>query len=234
MCDPSKKDLHEIVDRLAAAYGNQNWWPAEDRFEMIIGAILTQRVSWTNVERAMLRLRNAGCLSIGAMLATAPDVLSALIRPALFYNSKTSKLLAFCHFVEQRYGARFGLESLLALPATDLRKALLGIHGIGPETADAIILYAAKRPTFVVDAYARRILTRLGWIDPSTPDEAIRARAMTDLSHDASLLGEAHALLVEHGKRCCRKRDPRCLECSLAPCCSFAPPSIGGKVDGGT
>ncbi|MBN1859224.1 hypothetical protein JW848_08480 [Candidatus Bipolaricaulota bacterium] len=218
---PGKDTLRGIIDRLAEAYGAQDWWPAEDRFEIIVGAILTQRVSWTNVEQAMLRLREAGCLSVLTMLATPRDVLSELIRPALFHNVKADRLLAFCRFVERRHGPLLGVDALLELPAADLREALLGVAGIGPETADAIVLYAAGKATFVVDAYARRILTRLGWIEQATPDEVVRDRAMADLSRNAPLLGEAHALLVEHGKRRCLKRNPRCPECVLAPSCAF-------------
>lgn len=223
MCthEPGKQSLREIVDRLAEAYGVQGWWPAKDRFEIIVGAILTQRVSWANVERAIARLREAQLLSVDAMLSVPQDVLSELIRPSLYHNAKAGKLLAFCRFVDEHGGAWIGLDDLLALPAAELRSALMSVHGIGPETADAIVLYAAGKPTFVVDAYARQILTRIGWLEPNTSDEAVRHQAVSDLSCNVALLGEAHALLVEHGKRSCRKRNPDCQGCVLRVSCTF-------------
>ncbi len=213
--------LREIIERLATSYGPQDWWPAENRFEMIVGAILTQRVSWTHVERAIERLREAQRLSIEALLATPQAELSDLIRPALYHNAKARKLQEFCRFAVRNGATGIDLSTLLALPARDLRAALLNVHGIGPETADAVLLYAAGRPAFVVDAYARRILTRLRWINPRTPDETIRSKAMAGLSYDVTALGEAHALLVEHGKRHCRKRAPRCVRCALQRECPF-------------
>ncbi len=219
--ESSRLSLHEIIDRLTAAYGTQNWWPARNRFEMIVGAILTQRVSWTHVERAIERLRQAQCLSVEALLATPQAQLSELIRPALYHNAKARKLHEFCRFALRNGATGIDLSVLLALPANGLRTALLDVHGIGPETADVILLYAAGRPTFVVDTYARRILTRLGWVNPQTSDNTIRSGAMADLAYDVTALGEAHALLVEHGKRHCRKRTPRCVECPLQPECPF-------------
>ena len=217
--EQARLSLRDIIERLATSYGPQDWWPAENRFEMIVGAILTQRVSWTQVERAIERLREANRLSVEALSATPQAELSDLIRPALYHNAKARKLHEFCRFALRNGATGIDLSALLSLPTRDLRTALLNVHGIGPETADAILLYAAGRPVFVVDAYARRILTRLGWIEPRTPDETIRSEAMADLSYDVAALGEAHALLVEHGKRRCRKRTPWCPECVLQPEC---------------
>ena len=211
--------LRDIVDCLISAYGSQGWWPAENRFEMIVSAILTQRVSWANAKRAIHRLREAHRLSVEAMLATSEDELSELIRPARYHNAKARKLHAFCRFVRERQHDGNPLDALLSLPAACLRDTLLTVHGIGPETADAIVLYAAGKPAFVVDAYARRILMRLGWVEPASSDDAIRHRALVELSNDVPLLGEVHALLVEHGKRHCLLRNPRCLGCVLQPQC---------------
>lgn len=184
----------------------------------MLGAILTQNTAWTNVERALAGLRAAGPLSSAAVLAMSADELAALIRPAGYYNVKARRLQAFCAALE----AAGGIDALAALETPALRGWLLAIHGIGPETADDILLYACGRPVFVVDAYTRRLFERLGLLAPGTAYESIRARFERALGPDLALLNEYHALIVRHGKDVCRARRPRCAQCCLATDCAHA------------
>ena len=211
--------LLSIYERLLAAYGPQDWWPADSPFEVIVGAILTQRVSWTNVEEALAALRAAGLMDPERLAAAAPERISSLIRPCLYYNAKTRKLQAFVRFLLEHHDG--SLDRLFSLPTGTLRQALLLVHGIGEETADAILLYAAGRPSFVVDAYTRRILSRLGLMPHHTAYRAIQDRFAAALPRDAAVYGECHALLVRHGKTRCRSRGPRCDGCPLSGICTF-------------
>ena len=183
----------------------------------MVGAVLTQNTAWTNVERALFRLRERVALDPAAILALAPDDLAEALRPAGYFNVKARRLVAFC----ADYLAAGGFDGLNALPTDRLRQTLLAIHGIGPETADDMLLYAFARPVFVVDAYTRRIFARLGLLDARAPYESIRAAFETALGPDAPLFKEYHALLVRHGKEHCRTR-PVCLDCSLHRDCPGA------------
>lgn len=215
----------EVYRRLLERFGPQGWWPARTPFEVIVGAILTQSVAWTNVERAIAALDAAGLLSPEALAAAPAERLAPLIRPAGYYNAKARKLKAFVDYLFDRHGGR--LERLFALPPEAARSALLAVHGIGPETADSILLYAGGLPTFVVDAYTVRILSRLRpggrapapGRAPGDGYEAFRRYFMGALPADPALFNEYHALLVALGKDFCRKRDPRCAECPLLPLC---------------
>jgi len=214
-----KLDLLLVIERLNRAYGPQDWWPADDAFEMIVGAILTQRVAWRNAETAVGALRSADLLSVGAIHAMAADELAERIRPSGFYRAKARTLKAMAAYVDARHGGR--AEWLRLMPLQALRGDLLNICGIGPETADAILVYAADKASFVVDAYTVRLLTRLEGTGKAMSYERVRKRFMKALPADAALYGQAHAVLVRHGQRVCTKRMPRCGECSLADQCLY-------------
>ena len=206
-----------IFDTLLAAYGPQGWWPARDPFEMMAGALLTQRTTWRNAERALASLRRSRALSPQTLACVPVPELEALIRPAGTFRLKAPRLRALA----QWYIHAGGHGSLVMRSTGDLRAELLGLAGVGPETADDILVYAFGRPVFVVDAYARRILARYGWANAGEPYERLSAAVADALGRDAGTLGEFHALLVEHGKRHCRAR-PRCAECPLAAGCRTA------------
>jgi endonuclease-3 related protein len=209
---PRRRRLLRLYDRLHRRYGPQRWWPARARFEIVVGAILTQNAAWRNVERAIARLRAAGALDVQTVLRLPSARLAALLRPSGTFRVKARRLRAFAAHVTRRHGGR--LARLLALPLPALRDELRGIPGVGPETADAIALYAAGRPIFVVDAYTRRILARHRLVAPDADYAAVQALLMTHLPHDPALFNEFHALLVRVGKEHCRTR-PRCEGCPL-------------------
>ena len=204
-----------MYERLLAAHGPQHWWPAETVFEVMVGAILTQNTAWTNVERALERLTRCAPLEPAALLALPEADLADAIRPAGYFNVKARRLRAFC----AAFTAAGGHDALAELDTPTLRHALLAIHGIGPETADDMVLYAFERPVFVVDAYTRRLFTRLGLLDGDEGYETIRARFEQALGPDVPLFNEYHALIVRHAKDICRSRAPRCSHCCLAHMC---------------
>jgi len=210
--------LLDIYQRLMARYGSQHWWPAQEPFEVIVGAILTQSAAWTNVEKAIANLRAAEALSPSALRQRTTTEIAELIHPCGYYNAKAAKLKAFAHW----FGKEFGdsLDKLSASDIDDLRQKLLSVHGIGDETADSIILYVANKPLFVIDAYTRRIIDRLGLSPDSAGYSAYQALFMNNLPHDTTLFNEYHALLVQLGKDACRKR-PLCQKCCLNDVCRF-------------
>ncbi len=209
--------VRDLFDRLQAAYGPQEWWPAASRLEMIVGAILTQRTAWRNAEYALRSLEASELLSIEALASASDERISETIRAAGFRTAKTRTLKGFAACVWNRHGG--DLDRMLGLPVDRLRPEFLGLWGIGEETADAILLYAAKGPTFVIDAYTRRLLRRLGWSDGDEPYESLRALFLSALPSDAGLLGEYHALIIRHGKAYCRA-VPDCTGCPLRSCCA--------------
>ncbi|MCI0859144.1 MAG: endonuclease, partial [Chloroflexi bacterium] len=152
--------LLDLYHRLLDRYGPQGWWPGDGPLDVVIGAILTQSAAWTNVERAIANLKAAGCWSLEAIHQQTQDDLAAIIRPSGYFNAKARKLKAFAEHVHLHHSGH--LEALLSQGIVPLRAELLSIHGIGPETADDIVLYAAGKPSFVIDAYTRRIVQRLG------------------------------------------------------------------------
>ena len=196
------------------AWGPQGWWPARTPFEVIVGAILAQHTAWRNAEQGLVHLRAARALTPRGMASLPPARLARLIRPAGTYRGKARTLRAFLAALRRDFGG--SLRRLLKEPAPTLRAWLLAIPGIGPETADCILLYAAGSPTFVADAYARRILTRHGLVPFGAPYAAVHAEALAHLPANAALQGELHALLVRVGKQFCRTR-PQCAPCPLAP-----------------
>ena len=209
--DPYRRYFRAMLQ----AYGPQAWWPAQSRFEVIVGAILTQNTAWTNVVKGIEALRAAGLLDPAAMGRTPPAHLAGLIRPTGYFNQKAARLLGFLSFLDRRHGG--DLDHLLRLPAARLRRQLLDIPGIGPETADSIVLYAAAGPVFVVDAYTRRILGRHALLGEDDSYQAIQRQLHDALPADAPLFNEYHALLVRVGKEHCLKSRPRCDGCPLEP-----------------
>ena len=209
--------LQDVYERLLGAYGLQHWWPGDSAFEVIVGAILTQSASWANVEKALANLKAAGALSHRALQRMDEGVIAELIRPSGYFNAKARKLKALVEMVHRRFDGH--LHCLLRVETAELRDVLLATHGIGPETADSIVLYAAGRPSFVIDAYTRRLFSRLGMQPERDTYEAWRSLFMDALPADAALFNEYHALIVAHGKDVCRKREPLCGECVLLEVC---------------
>ena len=209
-----KRTLTDIYRRLFTRYGPQHWWPARELFEVIVGAILTQSAAWTNVEKAIENLRKAGKLSPGALRQLPQTKLAGLIYSCGYYNIKARKLKAFAQWLGERYDDN--LDRLFAPDTGDLRRKLLDIYGIGEETADSILLYAGNKPIFVIDAYTRRIIDRMGISPRGNSYAAYQALFMANLPADAVLFNEYHALLVRLAKEVCR-RQPRCTQCCLNP-----------------
>lgn len=212
-----RESLLWVFEALHAAYGPQHWWPAEAPFEVMVGAILTQNTAWTNVERALTRLTGGIPLKAREILDLDQAALAEAIRPAGYFNVKAARLRAFC----TEYVAIGGFDALASLDTDALRHRLLAIHGVGPETADDMLLYAFGRPVFVVDAYTRRIFGRLGMLAGGEGYETIRHEFESTLGPDVSLYNEYHALIVRHGKDWCRTR-PRCADCCLRYRCPSA------------
>lgn len=204
--------LLDIYRRLFERYGPQHWWPADNPFEMIIGAILTQSTAWSNVEKAIANLKNAGRLSAGALRELPEEKIAELIHPSGYYNAKARKLKAFVKWLGEKYDDN--LDELFNHNTSDLREQLLGVYGIGEETADSIILYAAGKPVFVIDSYTRRLIDRLGYSPRGNSYPAYQELFAKNLPSDASLFNEYHALIVRHGKEVCRK-SPLCDTCCL-------------------
>ena len=213
----SKSNLHgrlaSLYRRSLAHFGPLHWWPGDTAFEVCVGAILTQNTAWTNVKLAIDNLKQNQLLDLDEMERAAPVRLAELIRPSGYFNQKAKKLKHFCCHVVADYDS--DLNAMWEQPLPALREELLALHGIGPETADSIILYAAHKPIFVVDAYTRRILSRMGLIK-----ENISYQELQDLFHrhvppDVEHYGEFHAQLVYLGKGFCRKSKPRCTECPI-------------------
>ncbi|MBT9159332.1 MAG: endonuclease III domain-containing protein [Dehalococcoidia bacterium] len=213
-----RQSLEQIYRRLLDRYGLQHWWPADEPFEVIIGAILTQSAAWANVEQAIINLKEAGALNPATLNRIPIDDLARFIHPSGYYNAKARKIKAFV----ERLGASYGgsLEGMLALDIDALRRELLSIYGIGQETADSIILYAARKPIFVIDAYTRRIMSRIGLTADEGNYAALQALFMENLPSDEKLYNEYHALLVRHGKEAC-KTSPLCHHCCLSDLCQF-------------
>jgi endonuclease-3 related protein len=209
--------LNDIFNRLAEHFGPLHWWPAESPFEVVVGAILTQNTAWRNVERAIAALKEANVLSPSELLGMDRSRLEALIRSAGFFRQKAERLKLFADFLQRCCGG--DLAALLAGPLEQVRAELLTLKGIGPETADSILLYAGDRPSFVVDAYTRRLLARLGLLGGDEKYEAVRALFMDHLPHSSELFNEFHALIVEQCKTYCRVR-PLCDACPLRTVCA--------------
>jgi endonuclease III related protein len=211
-----RQRFKRVFERLLAAYGPQHWWPAETPFEVMLGAILTQNTSWTNVESALENLGTVSSLEAEQILEHEHEVLAGHLRPSGYFNVKARRLTEFCEW----YVEEGGFETLAQWSTQKLRDALLDVNGIGPETADDILLYAFERPVFVIDAYTRRIFARLGLVPEEWSYEQARARFEEALGPDTTLYNEYHALIVRHGKAHCRPR-PLCTSCSLKRLCHY-------------
>jgi endonuclease-3 related protein len=204
--------LMNIYHRLSRAYGPRNWWPGETDFEVMAGAILTQNTSWRNVEKAIQKLKRKGALSPEGIRRLKQPRLASLIRSSGYYRIKADRLKTFVDFLFEEYGGNLGRMRRGSLE--ELRRKLLGVKGIGPETADSILLYGLRKPIFVVDAYTKRILSRHGLISEKASYEEIQKLFMDHLPSDKKLFNEYHALFVHLGKTLCRK-IPRCEICPI-------------------
>jgi len=207
------KILPEFYDAMFSAHGPQGWWPGHSRMEVIAGAILVQNTSWSNAEKAIRQLRGKGLLNIESLEAVTERALAEEIRSSGYYRQKAKKLKAFASFLRVRFDG--SLAKLFAGHTSTVREELLSVNGIGPETADSILLYAGKHPVFVVDAYTRRILERHGLLQGDETYEEVRGLFESSLPADARVYNEYHALLVRVGKENCLKRGPRCAGCAL-------------------
>ena len=214
-----KPRLLQVFDRLAAHFGPLHWWPAETPFEVVVGAILTQNTAWTNVERAISQLKEAGGLTPAGIRDLDRAELERLVRPAGFFRQKAERLQLLVAHLFHCHGGELG--HMLSGTMEKVRGDLLALKGVGPETADSILLYAGGHPSFVVDAYTRRLFTRLGVLSGNENYEAIRALFMGVLPPEADLFNEYHALIVVECKAFCRKRRPLCPECPLLALCPF-------------
>ena len=204
--------LTDVYERLLAHFGPQHWWPADSPLEGMIGAMLTQNTSWKNVERAIDNLREAGLLEADALYALELEELAEVIRPAGYYRLKAGRLHNLIQFLIERYEG--SVETISTSDPDALREEFLSIKGIGPETADSILLYALDVPTFVVDTYTHRITARHGWIDFETNYHGLKEFFESNLPVDTEMFNEYHALLVRVGNQYCR-RKPKCEQCPL-------------------
>lgn len=215
------KTLGKVFDLLLDHYGPQHWWPADDPFEVIIGAILTQSTAWRNVEKAIANLKVRGLLSPEGLMALSIHELAELIRSSGYYNAKAAKIKSFLLWFKERHDN--DLNKLAVLDVSELRQQLLMVKGIGEETADSIILYALDKPIFVIDAYTRRVVSRLGIAPLHDRYEDYQKLFMNHLPCDVAMFNEYHALLVRHGKEICKKQ-PVCEGCYISSLCRhFAP-----------
>lgn len=205
-----------VFDRLLDHYGSQHWWPADTPFEVMVGAVLTQATAWTNVERAIARLKEAGALSPDAIRTMDTESLAALIYSSGFHNSKALRLKALTRYLGDTYCD--DIDAMRAEDTANLRHELLAVKGIGEETADAILLYALSKPSFVIDAYTRRLFKRLGVMPESEAYSAYQRIFIDNLPEDTALFAEYHALIVQHCKEACRT-TPMCEGCCLLSVC---------------
>lgn len=211
----SHPPLDQYFNSLLTVLGPQHWWPGRTPFEVIVGAILTQNTAWRNVEPAIANLRKEALLTPGAMLAVPLRRLERSIRPSGYFRQKARKLKAFCEFLRNHH--RGSVPGMFATPTIALREQLLGVFGIGPETADSILLYAGEHAVFVVDAYTKRMLGRHGWANAKSKYEDIRSMFERQFPGDVKRFNEFHALIVNVGKSYCRPQKPRCEQCPLGP-----------------
>lgn len=221
-----KNALLEVFHILLDVHGRRYWWPADTPFEVCVGAILTQNTNWGNVEKAIANLKGEGILSPDGLRDISLERLADIIRPAGYFNVKSGRLKEFIGWLFAEYGG--SLERMFGVEWRVLRSELLKVRGIGPETCDSILLYAGHKPSFVVDAYTKRLFSRLGLISRDAVYEEVRSLFMENLPPDTELFNEYHALIVEHCKERCRKR-PRCETCPLRSRCvslsALTPPS---------
>ncbi len=210
--DDMKKILKRMYSLLERHYGPTHWWPGDTPFEIAIGAILTQNTAWTNVEKAISNLKEEQLLHPVSMLSVSVERLETAIRPSGYYRQKARRLRTFCEYLASNYDN--DMQRMAGQPLETLRDELLGLNGIGPETADDILLYACEKPMFVVDTYTRRILSRHAMVSEEIGYNALQTLFHEHLPSDVTLFKEYHGLIVYTGKDYCR-RSPRCEECPL-------------------
>jgi endonuclease-3 related protein len=206
--------LITLYRALYAFFGPRGWWPGQTPFEVMIGAVLTQNTAWSNVEKAIANLRAEGLLSPESLAAAPEEAVAQAIRSSGYYNLKKDRLLSLVRLILDN-GPGGDKPAILSWPMERLRPALLAVRGVGPETADSIVLYAAGQPSFVVDTYTRRLISRHGLASGKEPYEDIRAWLMESLPHETALYNEFHALIVAAGHNFCGPRVPLCPECPL-------------------
>jgi endonuclease-3 related protein len=209
-------DFHDVYRRLVSRRGPAGWWPAQTAFEVCVGAILVQNTAWTNVEKALAVLRSRRLLSYGALRDMPASEIAPLIRPSGCFNVKARRLRAFLDFLGREYGGR--VDAMESEEPEALRAKLLDVPGIGPETADSIALYAAGRRLFVIDAYTRRVFSRLGAVRGDEPYDALQRLFMDGLPAEAGLYRDFHAQIVLLAKEVCTRR-PACTVCPLGEAC---------------
>ncbi len=220
MNNPTGHLISHIQRRLHEHFGPLRWWPAESPFEVVVGAILTQNTAWTNVERAIDNLKQARVLAAGPLAALTVSQLEELVRPAGFFRQKAARLHNLARHLSEVWGD--DLAAFCGGPLDEARARLLAVPGVGPETADSILLYAAGRPSFVVDAYTRRIFERIGLLSGTESYDDIRALFMQGIAEDVQAYNEYHAQIVHLAKSCCRKNRTLCHACPLIHVCRTA------------
>jgi endonuclease-3 related protein len=211
-----RRTLLHVYRRLVKRFGPGGWWPGESAFEVCLGAILTQNTSWANADKALAALRADGRLTYNRLRALSEARLARLIRSSGTFSVKARRIGAFLSFLGSEFGG--DVEAMRRAETVELRSKLLDVHGIGPETADAIVLYAVGRPLFVVDAYTRRVFTRLGMLSGHESYDQIQRTFMEELPRRAALFNDYHAQIVRLAKRICRPR-PLCRDCPLNDLC---------------
>jgi len=207
------KLLLKIYNLLYEKFGPRHWWPGDTRLEIIIGAILTQNTAWKNVEKAIKNLKREGVLKVRPLTRIPEKKLARLIKPAGYYNIKSHRVKSFLSFLNTKYNGN--LNRMFKRETQKLRSELLGIKGIGPETADSILLYAGGKPVFVVDAYTKRVFSRHNFAAQETEYEGWQRLFQDNLPSDVKLYNEFHALIVELGKELCRPNNPMCAKCPI-------------------
>lgn len=230
MPKPIETELLCLYRTLLDHFGPLNWWPADSPFEVAIGAILTQNTCWTNVELAIANLKEEQVLSPGKLADIPIARLEELIKPSGFFRQKAHRLQNFSRHLVTEWQS--SLKDFCSGPLDQARERLLTMPGIGPETADSILLYAAYRPSFVVDAYTRRIFERIGTLQGGETYAEVREIFTQALPEDATLYNEYHALIVQLAKTCCRKRSPLCNRCPICRHCRFATQATPVETNG--
>ena len=221
----ARKALTRIYDLMSAHFGPTHWWPGDTPFEIAAGAVLTQNTAWTNVEKAIANLKRENLLSPRAILECPNGTLERALAPSGYFRVKTKRLRSFCAYLVERYGG--SMARMAKRPLEQLRPELLGVHGIGAETADDILLYACEKIVFVIDAYTRRIFSRHGLVPEKIAYEHLRAFFETHVEPDLHRYKEYHGLIVWTGKEFCR-RNPKCSECPLGPMLKKKYPMLAG------
>jgi len=212
-----RKRLQSIYNVLFRSYGPQHWWPGDTPFEVLVGAVLTQNTSWTNVEKAIFNLKRERVMTFSRLFNVPPGKLALLIRPSGYFNIKTKRMRNLLMFIHNHYSG--SLARMFSADPTRLRDQLLGVTGIGPETADSILLYAGEKPFFVVDAYTKRVFSRQGLIADNADYRAVQGLFMKNLTPTAIFYNEYHALIVRIGKEHCKKVKPLCSDCPIHTQC---------------